>query len=113
LFIATHKRDAALHLSEKFGFKTVNYEDVPYLTYLTCTCDCSERNGNICPFRRRTPEIVIGEDGNIDYSLFVSDVDLAKKFEERCREIHGLNALAPGEIITPERMARAREFFEG
>lgn len=116
IFLATHKRMAALKVSKNVGLTTVDYKDFPYLAYLTCTCtNCSESYGfEICVFRRKTPEIsIVGEGGKIDCSLVISDIVRAEQFEERCRNLHFQieEPLKPGEI-TIDTMNRARRFFE-
>lgn len=116
LFLSTHKRVAALKVSEHNDLHPVDYIQVPYLSYLTCTCaNCSERVGfQSCKFRRRTSEITIYEEGKIDCSMVVSSLSDATIFEDKCRELHkenGGNPLIPGEEITVESMASAHQFF--
>lgn len=115
LFISTHKRVAALKVSEHNNLQLVDYEDVPYLSYLTCTCtNCSEREGfNHCQFRRSTNGIVIYEEGKIDCSLVVSDITRALLFEENCRQIHSefSEPILPGKI-TVGSMVSARSLFK-
>ncbi len=122
LFLATHKRMNALNISlNDLKFENVHYKDFPYLAYLTCTCEnCSETytdsHGYVsCPFRRSIEDVVEKEMGKIDCTLVISSLELAIKFEERCRELQmnmsGI-ALEPGEEITTERMLMAKELFD-
>jgi hypothetical protein len=118
LFLATHKRMAALKVSRNLNLVDVQYHDFPYLSYLTCTCvNCSEAHGfTACGFRRKTQEMeIIGEDGKIGCTLVVSDLNLANNFEQRCRELHskmGVDYVEPG-VISIDTMNRARSFFDG
>ena len=117
LFMATHKRESAYHVSKKNGLVAVNYGDFPYLSYLTCTCvNCSEAHGfPTCQFRRKTLEVeIIGDDGKIGCTLVISDLNLANKFEERCRELHSQMGGEPIEshVISIDTMNRAKSFFD-
>lgn len=117
LFLSTHKRVAALKVSDRNDLYPIDYTQVPYLSYLTCTCvNCSERVGfQSCKFRRRTLDITVYEEGKIDCTVVVSSLSDAAIFEERCRELHkgmGENPLIPGEQITVESMGRAYHFFD-
>ena len=116
---------------EKVGVKAFNFWEIPYTSYLTCTCtDCSERHGfNSCQFRRgplaSTPNALMDIYDRskgikpIDCTVLVSSPDVATEFEENCRELHTqLNGsgelkgkpLVSGEI-SPSSMMRAGEFF--
>jgi hypothetical protein len=116
LIISTHKRMPAFKVSTKLGFEDVAYKDFPYTSFLTCTCEnCSERAGfQNCIFRRKTSELVVGANGEIECTLVVSDSDLAMRFEENCRSLHrelGGIPLISGQLNV-ESFSHAADFFD-
>jgi len=118
IFLATHKRINALNISlHDLHFDQVLYEDFPYLTYLTCTCEnCSESFGfHSCPFRFKEVNSTPDRKGKIDCTLVISSVENATGFESGCRKASeklGIDVLKPGERITTERMQIAKSFFD-
>ncbi len=117
-----------LALKKGSGMVPASFWELPYLSYLTCTCEnSSERCGyQSCEYRRQpeesTPQKLLTiSEGTSNFSkipctLVLSDIEMARKFEEKCRNLHselGENfgvPLTPG-AISPDTMNRAGRLF--
>lgn len=129
LCLSTNKQMITfLALRKGSGMVSASFWDLPYISYLTCTCEnSSERCGyQSCEYRRQPADstseklITISEGesmfGKIPCTLVISDLQIARGFEEKCRLLHSEmgeafgNPLTPG-MISPETMSRAGAFF--
>jgi len=116
---------------EKIGVKAFNFWEIPYTSYLTCTCtDCSERHGfSSCQFRRQplasTPSALLDIYDRskgikpIDCTVLISNPEVAMEFEGNCRKLHtqlnGCGELKGEPLVSGEisisSMIRAADFF--
>lgn len=129
LCLSTNKQMITfLALKKGSGMVPASFWDLPYISYLTCTCEnSSERCGyESCEYRRQ-PEDSTAEklltisEGNSMFSkipctLVISDTQMARRFEEKCQQLHFEmgpsfgDPLTPG-TISPDTMNRASKFF--
>lgn len=123
--LSTIKQELTARVLSQSGMTPVSFWELPYLSYLTCTCtNCSESHGfSRCQFRRppilSTPinfDSMLNRDHppqKTDCTLFVSDPQLAINFESHCRALDLKftgTSLIPGQISV-DSMARAAKLF--
>jgi hypothetical protein len=120
LGLATIKRMVTGHVYEKEQIAPISFWEVPYLSFLTDSCETtSERFGHTCSFRRErgdTPEGFSSRSENlyIPCTLLATDHALAYQFDQRVRELdlrYTGEVIPPG-VITPQAYAHIASVYD-
>jgi len=125
--LSTIKRFITGHVwSKAIGAQAVSFWEIPYIAYLTDTCEgSSERYGHSsCQYRRpvndsdnRALLSAVNSQSNGGYmpcTLIVTDKDAAYQFDQHARNLHQNSfslSIAPGDISV-ESYAAIGQFFE-